>query len=180
MLGIKYPQPKPSAESASEQLRPDSYGSRAPSQHQNSSARTPTGVGLRRNISTAPPGLLREPDSASDISCSTAPPGLLREPGSASDIDCSTAPPRLLREPGSVHDFCSKEDSAQTLTGAGFRPRFLQQGRPHPDSYGSRAPSTTSTARKTPSGLLQEPGFAHDFNRKEDSARTPTGARLRT
>ena len=61
MLGMKYPQPKPSAESAtaqlrpdsygsrappptSEQLCPDSYGSRAPPRHQSSSARTPTGA----------------------------------------------------------------------------------------------------------------------------------------
>ena len=48
-----------------------------------------------------------------------------------------------------------------------------------PDSYGSRAPSTTSTARKTLPGLLREPGSIHDFYCKEDSARTPTGAGLR-
>ena len=52
------------------QLRPDSYGSRAPP---STSARA------------APPGLLREPVSAANIR--TAPPGLLREPGSALNIN---------------------------------------------------------------------------------------------
>ena len=86
----------------------------------------------------------------------------------------------LLREPSSFHDFYCKEDSARTPTRAGHRPQLLQQGRLCPDSYRSRAPSTTSTARKTPSGLLREPGFVYDFYSKEDSARTPTGVVLRS
>ena len=88
-------------------------------------------------------------------------------------------PPGLLQEPDSVHNFCSKEDSARTPTGARLRPQLLQQGRLRPDSYGSRTPSIISAARKTLPGLLREPDSIHHFCGKEDFARTPTGAGLR-
>ena len=65
--------------------------------------------------------------------------------------------PGLLREPGSIRD--AKEDFTRTPTGAGFHPRH--QEKLHPDSYGSRAPSTTP--RKIPPGLLREPGSTHDI-----------------
>ena len=87
--------------------------------------------------------------------------------------------PGLLRELGSAHDFYSKEDSVRTPTGAGLRPRLLQQGRLRPDSYGSWAPSMTSTTRRTPPGLLRELGSTNDFCSKKDPARAPTGAGLR-
>ena len=48
-----------------------------------------------------------------------------------------------------------------------------------PDSYGSRAPSASSTARKTSPGLLRELGSVRNFGSKEDFARTPIGAGLR-
>ena len=116
---------------------------------------------------------------------------------SASSTARKTSPGHL-REPGFVHNFCSKEDFAQTPTGAGLRPdfgseedfartptgaglrpQFLQQGRLLPDSYGSRAPSAISTVRKTPPGLLQEPSSVREFYSKEDFVRTPTGVGLR-
>ena len=60
-----------------------------------------------------------------------------------------------------------------------LHPRLQPQRRLRSDSYESRAPSPTSTVRKTLPGLLRESGSVTDFNRKKDSARTPTGAGLR-
>ena len=50
------------------------------------------------------------------------------------------------------------------------------------DGVGYKIPTAEVLSRinseRTPSGLLREPGSAHNFNRKEDFARTPMGAGL--
>ena len=61
---------------------------------------------------------------------------------------------------GSIHN--SEGDSTRTPTVAGLRPQL--RGGLRPDSYGSRASSTTSTSRRTPPGLLQESGYVTNFN----------------
>ena len=92
VLGIKYPQPKSSAESPPGGLRPDSYGSRA-------LPTTPTPRGT-------PPGLLREPGFVLNFNNSErSSSGLLRELDSADNINHKWASPGLLRELGPVLDF---------------------------------------------------------------------------
>ena len=61
------------------------------------------------------------------------------------------------------------------LTGVGYKIPSAEV----PNGINPRESPPTSTARKTPPVLLREPGSATNFNRKEDSARTPTGAELR-
>ena len=227
-MGIKYPQSKFSAGLTL-------AGSVTDFDRKKDSARTSTGVGLRHRLQ--PQEGLR-PDSygsraPSPTSTATrTPAGLLREPGSVTDFDrkedSARTPsgvglhhqlqlPGLLRESNSVTDSDRKKDSARTPTGAGLRHQLRPQGRLRPDSYGSRAPSPTSTAgklrpdsygsrtshltstaeglrpdsygsrapsptstvRRTPAGLLREPGSITDFDCKEGTARTPTGAGLR-
>ena len=70
-MGIKYPQPKSSAESTTNRTAPPGL-------------LRELGSAADVDYKTAPPGLLREPGSA-DIDYMTAPPGLLREPGSVID-----------------------------------------------------------------------------------------------
>ena len=58
-----------------------------------------------------------------------------------------------------------KIPTAEVLSGIdpyGLHPQL--RGGLRPDSYGSRAPPTTSTARRTPPGLLREPGSVVNFN----------------
>ena len=74
MLGIKYPQPKSSAESAPGGLRPDSYGNRTPIVSSTSGGLRPDSYGSRTPPTTptsrgTPLGLLREPGSILNINC---------------------------------------------------------------------------------------------------------------
>ena len=133
-MGIKYPRPKFSAGLALA-----------------GSARTPTGAGLRRQLQLKKDSAR---SSTGDGLCPQLQPlGGLRPDsyGSRASPPTSTAkrtPPGLLREPDSAADFNCKADSAQTPTRAGLHHRLQLQSRLRPDSYGSRAPSPTSTAGK--------------------------------
>ena len=113
VLGIKYPQPKFSAESAQGGLHPDSYRSRVSSPTSTTGKIRPGSYGSRTSHLTFIAGGLR-PDSY----------------GNRAPIATST--------PGGL---C-------------------------PDSYGSRAPPTTPTSRGALLGLLREPGFVANVNRR--------------
>ena len=122
----------PPTTSTASRLRPDFYGSRAPSS-------TPT--------------------TGKPLS------GLLREPDLSFDFNCRETPPRLLQEPGFILDSNGcKTDCVRTP------PTTSTARRLRPDSYGSRAPSSTSTAGQTSSGLLREPDSAKNYNREQTSS----------